>query len=90
MFVLILLMSWYNLVTMSGSKRSLDLRRLNEASNLFSYRRIQSNSLVKAIEYELFYTHIVKIRSNMYVAVDQCTSSTFKFSPRIPAYPLSH
>ena len=90
MSVLILLMSWYNLVTMSGSKRSLDLRRLNEASNLFSYRRIQSNSLVKAIEYELFYTHIVKIRSNMYVAVDKCTSSTFKFSPRIPAYPLSH
>ena len=46
MSVLILLMSWYNLVTMSDPKQSLDLRRLNEASSLFSYRVIQSNSLV--------------------------------------------
>ena len=36
------------------------------------------------------YTHIVKIRSNMHVTVDQYTSWTFKFSPRIPAYPLLH
>ena len=54
MSVLILLMSWYKLVTMSDPKQSLDLRRLNEASSLFSYRVIQSNSLVEAIEYELF------------------------------------
>ena len=47
------LMSWYKLVTMSDPKQSLDLRRLNEASSLFSYRVIQSNSLVEAIEYEL-------------------------------------
>ena len=38
------------------------------ASNLFSYRILQSNSLVDAIEYEL--THIVKIRSNMHVEVE--------------------
>ena len=37
----------------SDLKQSLDLRRLNEASSLFSYRVIQSNSLVEAIEYEL-------------------------------------
>ena len=53
MSVLILMMSWYKLVTMSDPKQSLDLRRLNEASSLFSYRVIQSNSLVEAIEYEL-------------------------------------
>ena len=53
MSVLILLMSWYKLVTMSDPKQSLDLRRLNEPSSLFSYRVMQSNSLVEAIEYEL-------------------------------------
>ena len=41
------------LVMISDLKQSHDLRRLNEASSLFSYRVIQSNSLVEAIEYEL-------------------------------------
>ena len=54
MSVLILLMSWYKLVTMPDPKQSLDLRRLHEASSIYSYRVIQSNSLVEAIEYELF------------------------------------
>ena len=42
MSVLILLMSWYKLVTMSDPKQSLDLRRLIEASSLFSYRVVQT------------------------------------------------
>ena len=49
MSVLLLLTSWCSLVTAISSEQSFDLRRLNEASSLLSYRVTQSNSLVEAI-----------------------------------------
>ena len=50
-------------------KQSLDLRRLNEASSLFSYRVTQSNSLVEAIEYEL--SQCVEILMSVLIFTDE-------------------
>ena len=54
------------------------------ASNLFSYSVLQSNSLVGALEYD--FTRIVKVKSNMHVAVDICMSPTLNVAVAVDIY----